>query len=478
MIRTNQKNRANWTYGAALGVMGAVMMSLHAVAAAEKEAEVEVRTVHPQMVIGRLVSFSLQQGAVVQTGVDEQRIPASDIIRITKRTPGVGDRGAGVRDPGSIAPEPWPPVADPRFQVSDPDHWTIVLTWGDLLSGRILDSHGKSDDATVTGAGQAGEARPGASMVVMETADLGEVAVPIESVSRVYCPKAAVHRDAMQWLERGRPGTERGVPEDDRVLLTNGDALRGFISAIKADGIEIDTGTGPTTAPYRLVVGARLAPAIPADTPVRGTGRPPQPYLRLTLRDGAKLTATNLELGPSGAIDSFRWEMRLRIGTTIRGDGLLGPIERVEFMGGRWEWLSDHRPLSYEQSPMLGPGWEYMADRNVRNGPILVAGERYERGIGVHSRSNLIFELNGEYREFVTSFGMDDDSGPMADVTVVVLVDGQRRFEKTGVRRGALFGPIRVDVSRAGRMELRIEYGENGDLQDRFDWVEPGLIRN
>jgi hypothetical protein len=98
-------------------------------------------------------------------------------------------------------------------------------------------------------------------------------------------------------------------------------------------------------------------------------------------------------------------------------------------------------------------------------GPITVGGERYERGIGVHSRSNLVFELNGDYREFVTSYGMDDDSGPLADVTVMVLVDGQRRFEKTHVRRGTLFGPVRVDLSHAGRIELIVDYG---DLQDRF----------
>jgi hypothetical protein len=72
---------------------------------------------------------------------------------------------------------------------------------------------------------------------------------------------------------------------------------------------------------------------------------------------------------------------------------------------------------------------------------------------------------------------MDDDSGPLADVTVMVLVDGQRRLEKTHVRRGTLFGPVRVDLSRAGRIELIVDYGDNGDLQDRFDWVEAGLIR-
>ena len=110
-------------------------------------------------------------------------------------------------------------------------------------------------------------------------------------------------------------------------------------------------------------------------------------------------------------------------------------------------------------------------------GPLTVAGEAFERGIGVHSRSSLIFEIKGAYREFVTSFGMDDDSGPVADVTVVILVDGQKRFEKAHIRPGMLHGPVRLDVAKAGRLELIVDFGDNGDLQDRFDWIGTGLIR-
>ncbi len=91
--------------------------------------------------------------------------------------------------------------------------------------------------------------------------------------------------------------------------------------------------------------------------------------------------------------------------------------------------------------------------------------------------SSLTYDLKGLYREFVTSFGIDDDSGPMADVAVAILVDGKRRFSRTNVRRGELFGPVRLDVTRANRIELIVDFGENGDLQDRFDWIEAALIR-
>ena len=398
----------------ALTSLLAVPAATGGVQAAERETEVAVWTVEPQAVRGRLVAFSLRDGAIVRTGADKRTIPTADIIRIT--SPGA---------PGDMPGE------------GDRDSWIITLTWGDLLSGRVIAAHGES--------------------LVIDNPVLGEVAVPLETVARIASSRAVAgaHRAAVQWLDHGRP------TDDDRVLLTNGDVLHGFISAIDADGIAIDTGGGSTTAPFRLVVAARLAhPAPPA---------PPHPSLILTLRDGGRLTATALDWVDAGV------EARLRAGVAVHIDA--DRIIAVDVIGGRWEWLSEQRPVSYEQAPMLGLGWEYTPDRNVLGGPITVGGERYERGIGVHSRSNLVFELNGAYREFVTSYGLDDDSGPLADVTVMVLVDGQRRLEKTHVRRGTLFGPVRVDLSHAGRIELIVDYGDNGDLQDRFDWVEAGLIR-
>ncbi len=58
-----------------------------------------------------------------------------------------------------------------------------------------------------------------------------------------------------------------------------------------------------------------------------------------------------------------------------------------------------------------------------------------------------------------------------------VFLQRKLRFAQQNVRRGALHGPVRLDVKRANRIELVVDFGENGDLQDRFDWVEPALIR-
>ena len=389
-------------------------------AAGTKEIEVAVRTVEPDLIHGRLVAFSLADGAVVRAEGDPRRIATRDIVRIT-----------------SVAAET-EESSPPTYEVDrGRDEWTLALKGDDWLVGRVTESR---KDA-----------------VVIETADLGRVAVPLDSIVRVTSAAAQTpaFRGSVSWLDRSR------ATDDDRILLTNGDVVRGFITAVGGDGFAIDSASGDTRVPLRLVVAARFAHVAPP--PLSG------PYLLLSLRHSGRVTATALDWLDDGV------EARLRDGTHVRLDGEC--VVSVDVVGGRWEWLSGHHPVSSENVSMLSLDWERAVDRNVLGAPINVSGRAFDRGLGVHSRCNLAYELAGRYREFVTSFGMDDDSGPWADVDVLVLVDGQRRFEKAHVRPGTLHGPIRLDVSKTDRLELIVDYGENGDLQDRFDWVEPGLIR-
>ncbi|MEK7710679.1 MAG: NPCBM/NEW2 domain-containing protein [Planctomycetota bacterium] len=391
-----------------------------AVLAADPGVEVRVRTVEPDPAVGRLTALSLQSGAVLQSGDDKRQIATRDVISIE-----VLDASRESTPDDSDDP---PPGRDGVF---------VGLANGDRIKGRI--------------------ARSAADALALDTSDLGNLTLPLEQVARIRFAQAAMpaYTESVRWFERPL------ASEDDRVLLTNGDVVRGFVTAIDHEGVTIDNGSARNTIPLRLAVAARLVHPQPA---------PPQGlYAVAAFRDGSRITFTSLEW--------VNREIEARSAGGARLEFDAGRASRLDFLGGRWEWLSDQSPASYEHTPMLALDWEYRPDRNVMGGPLTVAGEAFERGIGVHSRSSLIFEIKGAYREFVTSFGMDDDSGPVADVTVVILVDGQKRFEKAHIRPGMLHGPVRLDVAKAGRLELIVDFGDNGDLQDRFDWIETGLIR-
>ncbi|MFQ5591981.1 MAG: NPCBM/NEW2 domain-containing protein, partial [Phycisphaerae bacterium] len=263
------------------------------------------------------------------------------------------------------------------------------------------------------------------------------------------------YSDSTMWVQR------TASRADDYVMLTNGDVVRGFITSIDADYVVVESSLGETRIPHRvaLSVGMASRPAAQLD----------KPYFIVMLRSSGRVTATDFEWSGD------RVDAVLRYGQHVRIEA--ERIVRVDVEGGRWEWLGEHDPISSEQTSMLSLHWPRRIDQNVFGGQIVVGREAFEHGIGVHSRSSLTYDLRGAYREFVTSFGIDDTGEVLSDVSVFILVDGQRRFTQRGVRRGRLFGPVRLDVTNAKRIELIVDFGENGDLQDRFDWVEAALIR-
>ncbi|MFQ5412835.1 MAG: NPCBM/NEW2 domain-containing protein [Phycisphaerae bacterium] len=386
--------------------------------------DVVTKTLTEDAVTGRLVTFSIADGLVLGgAGGPDRRIPTDDIVRLT---------AAPTDTATHVAPRPLP------------GEITLRLVGGDLLIGRI------------TGMNETDEA------VFVRTRDLGEVAIPLESL--VAAVRNARSRRALH-VGQGPDGatTARQAvrPYEDTIFLANGDTLTGFVTAIDPDGVVVESARGETTVALRLIAAIHFAAAEPQ----RLEGK----HVILTLLTSGRLTVTSLN-----------WSDDIIRATLRHGPDVLIEAERVaaaDVVGGRWEWLSQHQPISYEHTPMLSLGWDYARDRNVLGQPIRVRGETFSRGIGVHSRSKLTYDLKGAYRAFVTSLALDDASGPLADVTAVIQVDGQTRFTRNGIRAGDIVGPIRIDVSGAKRIELIVDFGRNGDIQDRFNWIEAALIR-
>lgn len=370
-----------------------------------------VKTIHQDVIVASVTKLSVDDGVVLLTDDGKTlKIPTRNLVRLTCA-----------------------PSSDPRSS-----HATkVTLHGGDKLFGVL--SSGKPE------------------RLVLESNDLGKIDLPLDVVTGLDLPRAATpaFADAIAWLDRAR------LPQQDRVLLANGDLIEGFVTGIDREFVEIDTSGGETRIPMGVVTAVRLVSS--------GIPMPHALHFRITLRDGGTATLTDLRWTNNVVEIELAWKQR----TTIDAER----IARIDVVGGRWEWLADHQPISYQHTPMLSLPWEYATNRNVLGGTLSVAGETFEHGIGVHSRTSLTYDLKGNYREFVTSFGMDDDSGSLANVSASVLIDGQRRYQKDSIQRGTLFGPIRLDVSKAKRIELIVDFGEHGDVQDRFDWIEPALIR-
>jgi hypothetical protein len=370
-----------------------------------------VKTIDEDALPGRLLDLSLEGGLRLQlTDGSENNIPADELVRISV--------------PGDKPP--------PR-----PRGMEITTIGGDVIYGRLRGE----DENTFR----------------LNSPVLGTMDLPLEVVASFEADPAGQPRSHRR-LELLR---ETSPPSEDRILLTNGDTLNGFITAVKGDRILVDSSLGEQEIPIDLILATRFA---------NQPGKVPDGKRAVVhLRHGGRLTTRSVSWRQD-AIEA-RW---LR-GEVVQID--LEEVSTIEFLGGRWEWLTSHEPVEAQHTPMFSLDWPHRTDVNVLGNPLRIGGERFNRGIGVHSRSLLAFELRGRYREFVTAFGLDDESGPLADVDVSIRVDGQTRFEQKSIKANRLNGPIRLNITDASRLDLLVDFGQNGDIQDRFDWIEPGLIR-
>ncbi|HEY3244354.1 MAG TPA: NPCBM/NEW2 domain-containing protein [Phycisphaerae bacterium] len=436
-------------------------------------ADITVRTIDPDPLHGRIVHWSLsgelviEESAAGEAGGVSRRIPSDQIVRI------------------DLAAEP--PDAARRTPLGSPSRSetarkqpaaaiTLDLVGGDRLIGTCSELRPQAPSELRTGESHAISPHAGGSAVAdvggsasddevtLITASAGPITVPLEFVSAVRTAAAAMPR----WREALDDLRHRAPAEDDALLLTNGDVLHGLLRRVGANGIAFEQAGSELVVPLERVVAALLAPTpSPAAAGLRA---------RAALADGSRLTAAQVEWsGDHLEIEAFG------------GRRLTLPMEHVQGIdvtGGRWGWLSSIEPVSDQHTPMLdlarhgeSATWPRVINANVLGEPLHVGGRTFAYGIGVHSASMMRFDLAGEYKTFVTSFGLDDDSGPYADVSVEIHVDGRRCYQEANVRPGTLHGEVRLDIAGAKSLELIVGFGENGDVQDRFDWVEPALIR-
>ncbi|MGW8571805.1 glycoside hydrolase family 97 catalytic domain-containing protein [Streptomyces niveus] len=109
-------------------------------------------------------------------------------------------------------------------------------------------------------------------------------------------------------------------------------------------------------------------------------------------------------------------------------------------------------------------------------GPLRLGGTTYDKGLGVHARSEVTVALNGAYDRFAAETGIDEEKPDKGSVLFEVLGDGQV------LARSGVLGPadepyaFDVDVSGVGRLTLRVTDGGDGIDSDHADWADARLL--
>lgn len=325
-----------------------------------------------------------------------------------------------------------------------PGEMTLLLHDGSRLPGRIV---GGDEEACT-----------------LELAAGGAVELPLDSIRAILAgPRHAT-------LDVGALPAIANGDSLHRRREVGGDHTRGTLVAVDGQGVRFEYVLGVGSFAWSDVEAVVLEQQLAAKPP-RGRvvevdflrdGTLVAELVRLT---GSELVVLPLATGEELAI------ARAAIGA-------------LRFRGDAWRWLSDLAPSAVMEVPYLGGADDFLfrwrADRSVTGHPVRIAGRRFGKGIGCHSRCELRWTLPAGAKRFVASVGLSDEVLALADpgaVEFVVAVDGEERWRSGTLRGGE--GPRRVppiELAGARELALLVDFAAGEDVADRALWADALLL--
>ncbi len=163
----------------------------------------------------------------------------------------------------------------------------------------------------------------------------------------------------------------------------------------------------------------------------------------------------------------------------------IGAIDSIAFRRPRAVYLSDIDPVEVEETPFLGKPDDFLypwrRDGSVTGRNLSCGRTRLAKGLGVHSRCALTYELKGEYESFISCVGISNEVLALrarGSMVFRVIVDGVKAFESPVLRGGdgALFLPS-IPLQGAERLVLEADFADAFDSGDRGFWGHAILVR-
>ncbi len=212
---------------------------------------------------------------------------------------------------------------------------------------------------------------------------------------------------------------------------------------------------------------------------------------RIERNDGQVFEVTDKRLVDSTLKDSQKYSYQVK---SVGWDGTFSEAVKVEGVEMKELKRPANPPVPEVQISSLEPveattGWGNLGQNKSCDGnPLTVAGKTYEKGMGVHATSALMYRIPEGYGRFVAVVGLDDEKKSDARSSVVFEVyadtlEGGKTpvlLEKSPVLCDA---PARswafhLEVpSQCKGIRLVVSDGGDGSTSDHGDWVNAGFLK-
>ncbi|MEG2947586.1 MAG: NPCBM/NEW2 domain-containing protein [Bacteroidales bacterium] len=130
-------------------------------------------------------------------------------------------------------------------------------------------------------------------------------------------------------------------------------------------------------------------------------------------------------------------------------------------------WLDEFVP-----SPCFVQDWgSIQANQSVLGTPLSVEGVVYERGVGAHSISRMLFDLNGQAVSVSGLVGADDNNMYASRFQFKIIGDRKELWKSGELKKGDPVQTFDVDLNGFDKVLLLVEECGDGIMYDHADWL-------
>ena len=174
-------------------------------------------------------------------------------------------------------------------------------------------------------------------------------------------------------------------------------------------------------------------------------------------------------------LDPSTWKVETPWGQELKLPA--AEVQGVRFRGGKMTYLSDLNPSKVEETPFFGHRFPWRRNVNLLGDPLKMNGETYERGVAVHSRCVLTYDLNGRFATFEALVGFDDAVKGKGRVDCRVFADTKPIYANPDLRADGPPVKLSLPVAGAEQLRLQVDFGHGQDTGDRVIWANARLYR-
>ncbi|MBI1374186.1 MAG: hypothetical protein GC159_15825 [Phycisphaera sp.] len=390
-------------------------------------------------------------------------------------------------EPADPAAPAWGVVIDGYIEVPDDGFYTFYLTSSagarlyvgtpEALPAKpaIVTSGGSDDTPTHHVLLAGGEALRGS---VISWNDTGL------TISPSFAREQRVHVDVANlrelWLtsdqsveKAARESLVGGAAEDEDTALVRKDdkhvAVRGRALGIDGDSLRFEYAGEERKLKLDRVAGIVFATHGKADVAGDSTGGAFHQVLLFKSGDALAGRWTGVADGGRAIVFSLGEGSEVTLPTDV--------LRQIRFVNGRVLYLSDLDPASVEQTPFFDRVTPWRRDTTLDGGKIRIGGRAYERGVSMHARTVLQYDLAGAYETLRSVVGFEEPAGRLGRAIIRVSGDGKTLWESLDAKGAA--PPVAVEVSVAGikRLTLEVDFGAGQDVGDRVVFADAQLVR-